>query len=114
MIGISTIDYNSSGALIIREATDSEMKSLSARLSRERTLDGGVVLTHSGVSHGDRTLSVMAAITEAEEEALRTIFEDETILQFALPDGFYTGAIERIVTDNGDLSMSVLIKEKIA
>ncbi len=114
MIGISTLTVNIAGALVIEELPASRLRELSTRVSRVATLDGSAVITHSGFSHADRTWSIKAAISEAQEAQLREIHETETLLYFASAEGFFSGVIERLTTDNGELIMSVLIQEKIA
>ena len=113
MIGISTLLVNAAGALVIDELPSSRLRESSARISRVATLDGSAVITHSGFSHADRTWAIEAELTEEEEAALRTIYETETVLYFAAPEGFFSGVIERLTTDNGEMSMSVLVQEKL-
>lgn len=114
MIGIATIGKNAGGDVVIYEDRTSELKALSARVSRTKTLDGGAVITHSGFSHGDRTLSVKAESTREQAGDLEAIFRQETLVNLSMRDGFYSGVISYLSTENGELSMTVLLKEKLS
>jgi len=112
MISISSVTQNVTGAVIINESLTSAFNTNTARVSRTATLDGGSVITHSGYSDGDRTLSVYARISEAQANILWAIFRSETFVLVSIPDGLYYAAIQRVRTDNGDLSMTILIKNR--
>lgn len=112
MISISTITQNASGAVIIEELLISSVNNNSARISRVATLDGGSVITHSGYSDGDRTLSVYARLNKAQSDLLWSIFKNETFVLVSIPDGLFYSSIQRVRIDNGDLSMTILIKNR--
>jgi len=114
-IGISTITANTDGDLIIYEHPDSKIFDLVPRVNRVATLDGGVVLTHSGFAHGDRTLVIKAEnMTESDSDKLRALIENETLMYFSIDDGFFSGMVESLSIDNGNLQMTVLLKEKLS
>lgn len=113
MIGISAIEATGDH-VVIYENLDSDLSTMTARVTRSQTLDGGAVITHSGVSHGDRTLRIRAKLDEADAATLTAIHEDETLLYLSAPDGFFSGAIESLKIDGGDLTLSFLIKEKLS
>lgn len=112
MISISSVIQNVTGAVVINESLTSAFKTNTARVSRVTTLDGGSVITHSGYSDGDRTLSVYARISEAQANILWNIFRNETFVLVSIPDGLYYATIQRLRTDNGNLSMTILIKNR--
>lgn len=115
MVGISTITANVDGDIVIDAKDDSEIYNLVPRVSRVSTLDGGVVLTHSGFAHGDRTLRINAEnMSESDCSKLRTLVENETLMHFSIEDGFFSGMVESMRIDNGKLSMTVLLKEKLS
>lgn len=82
------------------------------RFSATPTLDGDVVIDHRGFSHGDRNFIVAGRISEAQENALWAIMENETIIGIACEDGYYNGAIDRLRINKGDLNLNLQIKEK--
>jgi hypothetical protein len=112
MISISSIVQNVTGAVIINETLTSVLKSNTARISRVATLDGGSVITHSGYSDGDRTLSVYARLNKAQSDLLWGIFKNETFVLVSISDGLFYSSIQRVRIDNGDLSMTILIKNR--
>lgn len=112
MISISTKTANSSGHLVIHEKKSSKLNDIPARVSRTKLLDGGVYINHSGVSQGDRTLSVVALMTAADRSRLKTIHETETLIYVATADGFFEAAISEIRQNKAGTVINILIKEK--
>jgi len=112
MISISTITQNATGAVIINENTISALNTNKSRVNRTATLDGGSVITHGGYSDSDRTLSISARISEDQVNTLWVIFRNETFVLVSFLDGLYRSSIQRLKTDNGDLSMTILIKNR--
>ena len=114
MISISTITANTAGNVILDEHPNSEIHRGSARVSRTATLDGGVVLTHSGFSHGDRTLRIKARVDQDQADAIWVLHTTETLLVVAVKDGVFYCAIQDLQLDNGDCRITILIKEKLS
>jgi len=114
MIAISTMTQNISGSLVLYEDESSDFEDYSTRVSRTKTLDGGVHINHSGFSHGDRTFIVIAKITEAEGVIAKNIQQTETLIWISCKEGFFSGVIESIKIDGMDLTMSIMIKEKLS
>lgn len=111
MIAISTVTAGLT--VIIRELASSKLKEKTARISRTATLDGGVYIEHGGYTDGDRTLRVEAVVDAVQEAALKTIFEGQTLVTISMDDGLFLGAIQYMAVDNGDLKMTIYIKEKV-
>ena len=116
MISLATYTASATyGALIIQEDPASILESLPARVSRVKTLDGGVVVNHGGFAHGDRTFAVKASkMTSAEISTLKTIHTTQTIVGVSAPDGYFSAAIEKIDTDVLPVSISLLLKAKLS
>lgn len=94
----------------IRESADSDLKKATARVSRAAALDGTVVISHSGFSHGDRTFTIRAnQISKAVETDLWYLHENETTIRVATDEGVFYGAIQLLSTVNGKLSMTILV-----
>jgi hypothetical protein len=113
MIAISTIDSNVNGDLVIREIPGGQ-KRRTARVSRTATLDGGCVITHSGFSYSDYTLSAVAFFSKADEDRIRAVFERETFLRVSTKFGFFSGAIESLTENRGKTRITLLITEKLS
>ena len=114
MIGIATTTSNAAGAVILKEFTDSGKYDSTARISKVSTLDGGVVMVHSGVTDGDRNISVKARLSATDEGYLKDIYEDETLVVVSTADGCYLGGILNFNKNNGIVTISISIKEKIS
>jgi len=112
MIAISTLTQNSNGYLVIHEKKSSEMNNLPGRVARTKTLDGGVYINHSGVAEGDRTLSIIALMTEADRARLVNIYKTETFVRVYAPDGVYQAAISSVRRQKADTVITIFIKEK--
>ncbi len=111
MISISTITAGTS--VVLRELPSSKLKEKTARISRTATLDGGVYIEHGGYTDGDRTLRIEAVVDAVQAAALKMIFEGQTLVTVSMDDGLFLGAIQYMAVDNGDLKMTIYIKEKM-
>jgi hypothetical protein len=113
MISISKITQSteSNAAVVIKEKAKSKIRDARARVSRSATLDGGAVIEHLGFSDGDRQLDILAQLNETVSGYIWDIFTDETFINISTSDGFFYGVIDRLKVDNGDMQMTLLIKE---
>lgn len=110
MIALSKIDQDSEGYLLINENSDSDVYNAEARISRTKTLDGGVVIDHRGFAHGDRNLNIKCNATAEDEAILRDLLENETLINISTADGFYEGSIKSINGINGSLTIIIWLK----
>ncbi len=113
MIGISATTQNTAGALIIHELRETKFYDDAVRVERTATLDGGCVINHGGFCQGDRTFDVRAKLTEEEGALLRALHRTETLVNVATEDGYFSAVISDLATDNGEVRMSIIIKEKL-
>ncbi|TFH84726.1 hypothetical protein EQG41_20875 [Billgrantia azerbaijanica] len=58
LIGLAARSYDPEGALLIPRHPDNDTGSLSRRVSRTATLDGGAAITNRGYTPADRTLRI--------------------------------------------------------
>lgn len=116
MISLTAPTADSSGALVFDEdKAGSRLDEPKARVSRSKTLDGGVHIEHSGVSDGDRTFqAVVADITEAQYIVLKRLHRNYTSINIACREGFFKGTIERIRLSGGQATVTILVKEKLS
>lgn len=112
MISISTITADTSGSVIFKELPGSKLFDKEARVSRTATLDGGVYINHSGYADGDRTLRLLARVTEASWAAITHIFETAALVMVSMSDGVYTAAIESLQRDGTKITLNILINDK--
>lgn len=75
-----------------KELASSVIKNYSRRVSRTATLDGGSVVTDSGYTDTDRTLTIQTRITEAQETILKYLIQTYALLTVVTDEGCYTCA----------------------
>lgn len=112
MISISTINYDLYGSIAFDSHQD--FKDNRARVNRQKTLDGGAFINHSGFSDGDRTFNINQKITEDQAAVIWYMFQSHTFLHIATDAGFFKGVIESLKIKNGDMACVVLIQSKEA
>ena len=100
--------------VLFKELRTSKLFDTQARVSRVKTLDGGVVVTHSGVTDGDRTLQVKARLSDDQATSLKSIYTNDTFVNIAFSDGLFYGVIQDLKSIKGELNMTILIKERDA
>jgi len=98
MISI-TSKTGSSDGLIFEELPTSKLRDLVPRVTKAKTLDGGVVYDHRGMITADREFTIRAKLTEAQATALQEIVENETYVNFSSSEGFFEGVISSVGTD---------------
>jgi len=111
MVSITTIESKTIDGVVFEELPTSAFRDTPPRVSRTATLDGGAVLDHRGFSDGDRALKIEAFIDETTADNLWYMSRNETLLNIACREGFFTGAISEIKIDGGRLKMTFLVKE---
>jgi len=114
MISISSLTYDLNCPVELDISPESVLQEVSRRVTRTQTLDLGVSIVDNGFSHGDRTLRIQAKVTEAIADALLSLMQTYSILNFAVPEGVFSGAISNFMNDNGDVSFYILITEKLS
>jgi len=113
MISISSIDYSDDDHVLIDD-TLADYRVNTARVARVKTLDGGVHIGLSGVSDGDRTLSVAAVVSGADGATLWAIFRAGRQVHVSTPDGFYIAVIQALQINNGYANITIFVKSKEA
>jgi len=114
MIGLSTIEASTNAPVVFEEAAQTQLRQAGPRASRVATLDGGCVVVHGGAPNCDRAFFISATLTESQAEALWALYAAETVLHLSCADGYFSGYINDIKIDNGDLSMTFYVKEKLS
>lgn len=113
MIIISMTTADADGNTVLKDG-DSALSKIEARVSRTATLDGGCVITHSGVSHSDRTFRISTTINTNQKALIEHIHRNSVLVHVSCSEGFFLGAISYIDTSTTKLTMTILIKNKEA
>jgi len=112
MISISSIsiDNNDYGNVIIKDYIDNRENQ--SRLNRYSTLDGGTVITHSGVTEGDRIIKINSSIDKSDSNKLWDMFKTETFFLISIPDGVFLSSIKSLKLEPGIVKATIYIKNK--
>lgn len=115
MISISTTVFDMIGNLIIKNETPSfDMRTLSRRINRSKTLDGGVVLQDSGFAHGDRTFNIKVVAAKKDyAERMFYLTSNYAELLFVNSEGVFEGNIENYSFLKGNLNFTFLVIQKL-
>lgn len=101
MISITTKIPGTNDAIIINEI-DSQVKQASARVSKTKTLDGGVVVLHNGFSDGDRNLNISTSLSRVDADILWDIFTTQTFVNVAMDEGVFNAVIKSVNISNSN------------
>jgi len=113
-IGLASRLYDSAGALMVDPLPeDTQIRENTRRLTRTKTLDGGVVISDSGFSHGDRTFEVAVASTEILWSSLWAIFKNSSWITVSIEEGCFLAKMEDLKERNGKITMKILISETL-
>ena len=111
MIGLSTMTFDLNGALLLNfDEMRSDISSITRRITRQQTLDGGAYFSDSGHSSSDNTLTVLLPeADEALDNKIRHLVENYSLLFITTRDGAFTGGITKYNTRNGSCILTILI-----
>ena len=115
MIGISSTTYLPGGGVMVEPLPDSDLRRGERRVSRVKTLDGGVHITDSGFAHGDRTQKLRVAHRgQAMWDTLWAIFRDAPSIYLTTEEGCFSAALSNIADEGNKIVLEILLNEKIA
>lgn len=113
MIVLQIPGFSENGNIKIAELSDSKLNDSTRRVSRRKTINGGVFLDDLGFSHGDRTFEIKANSTAALIANISQLKQVYSQCQCITSEGVFLGVI-RSITENGNvLTTQFLIKEKV-
>ena len=115
MIGLSAPTSDLNGHLVVHEyKPDTHLRDPAARVSRKKTLDGGVYIDHSGVTDGDRTFTVVAPYSDEAYTIIKRLHRNYTSITVACREGVFAGTIEKIRSTEGRTEITILIEKKVS
>ncbi|MFW6344807.1 MAG: hypothetical protein ACOC0M_00525 [Halomonas sp.] len=107
-IGLAARNFDPEGTLLVPWHDGTESESISRRVNRVRTLDGGVAINNRGYAPGDRTLRLsLQGLPLATVERARRLLRLHSQLTVSLRDGCFTGTPESY--NEGRQELTVLI-----
>ena len=114
MISISKTTYSLTGMVIFNESAKSVFTKRQPRLDFTKTLDGGGVFNHLGLSAQDRVFDISASVGETTATTLKAINETETEVIMSCKEGCFLGYIESFQCDNGELKILFHVSEELS
>lgn len=111
-ITLAALTFDLQGHMQFFASPGTNIFTVSRRVNRQQTLDGGAEIVDRTFSHGDRTFNIVATMTRDEHAQARGIMENNSIIRTANPDGNFLGVISNMtLTDDGETEMQILIKD---
>ena len=114
MIGISAITFDQSGAIRIDELPNSELGSVSRRVSRVGTLDQGVAINDGGYSDGDRDFQVVWNSTPEQDALIRRLVRLHARLRVATSEGVFECAPQNFTPGPPESTFTLLVISRIS
>lgn len=114
MIGIQNSIKDNIGTIWLRNYQDSGPYASMARISRQKTLDGGSVFSHMGVSVTDRNFSIECRLSSEEAAGLKTLYEGGAELMISTWEGAFIGLIAKLdIERDGAAEILFYFKEQL-
>lgn len=115
IVGIASRTYDAAGAVVLKPDTQgTTLRGGERRLTRTKTLDGGVVITDGGVAAGDKTLELRITSDRTLWQTLRALSEDALWVTVSTDEACYLAKIERISESDGQIKMTIMVKEDLS
>lgn len=113
MIGIASELWMPEGAFVLTALPD-DIRRADRRVNRQKTLDGGVVITDGGYADGDRDMAFRVPSEETLWNALWSFFQTASLVTVSVADGCYLAALKRIREASGVIHIEVMVKHKLS
>jgi len=112
---IATRTFDLLGSMYFYGLIDSKsnLQEFTRRMSRTATLDTGAVIDDRGYYAGDRTIEINIPSSQPAYDQLLYIIQNYGTLLIFLPDGAFTGNMQRMKQDNGTISFSFLLETEL-
>ena len=94
-----------------KENYKSTIQEYSRRVNKTRTIDGSSTIDDLGCTDTDRTLYLKGKITEAQHTTMKYMIETYAVWTVVVKGQCYSCAPKNMKCDNGDLELTLLVKE---
>ena len=112
-IGLASYSYDVDGDIMIAPLhEDTDIRSAERRLSRVKTLDGGVVITDGGRAAGDRTFSIACQSEESIWNTLRGIAANSWVT-VSTDEACFKGKVQKLSEKNGKITIELMIESDL-
>ena len=113
-ITLESTVFDPVGVISLEALPGSDLSASTRRVTRTATLDGNAVIIDNGYTSADSTLTVEAALTEADARRLHHLMQTYPEIIASTPDGCYLGVIESVRQGrDGSIAISFLIQRTL-
>ena len=104
IIGISTTIYDIDGAIILKDILQrsTSVKSLTRRINKVATLDGGVIVEDRGFSEGDRNFEIFVPFSQTVHDIMLRLIKTYDQLLLTNDEGAFLVAPAEFTLDPKD------------
>jgi hypothetical protein len=114
MVTMSSLLFDPDGYFVLKAENGSDISSISRRVNRVATLDGGAAINDFGLSHADRTLSIVVRLTPGLDKRLLRLCELHGRLICTTNEACFLVAFESISrTDESTATLNLLVLRKL-
>lgn len=113
MISLSALTYDPAGVVLLNVLPKSETKSITRRVNRSSTLDGGVAVNDFGYAVGDRTFTLHWKPSRALHESVARLVRLYGSVRVATDEGVFLAALEGMRESAEETTLTLLITEQL-
>lgn len=114
ILSISAPQFDIDGSELLHGVDETALGSLTRRVSRTPTLDGGAAINDFGYSDADRTLDIRwPARSRAQADNIARMVKAYSRLIVSMPEGVFIGAPEAFDPQAEELQLTILIEKRI-
>jgi hypothetical protein len=113
-VAVACPTYDLTGALVLNAQPDSLLYGFTRRVSRNATLDGGIILTDNGFTDSDRSLAVLVKPTPAELATINRLAKSYPLLIVTTAEACYSAACSDITENAGKIRINFMIKARLS
>ena len=112
-VGLSTLTFDLDGHVEIDAMESSDVDSIERRITRVKTLDGGVSVRDGGYADGDRTVAISWLIRDAKQfDAVQYLVKHYSQLRLSMRSGCYLCAPRRLSRSGTEGRLDILLIER--
>jgi len=116
MIAFSSDLFDLTGHFYFKDADidvgEQSHRNIARRVSRTKTLDGGVYITDSGISVGDKDVKILIRQPDTDRiSTLKNLFNNHSRFTVSSNDGVYTVIFESMKMTSGNLLINFYVED---
>lgn len=108
MIYINTKLADVAGSIRLHPVNEQNLASITRRVNRVKTLDGGVAVNDFGLSHADRTFTLIFYPSEAATATLQAIMANHQAITLSCREGLFSAVIREMQFNENEATLVAL------